>query len=58
MAVENFLDLFSLFSFYNCNTMCLCEVSCGQRNLKVGVWDWPLNIYTYNGCQKEFPKDM
>ena len=26
--------------------------------IKVGVWDCPLNIYTYNSCQKEFPKDI
>ena len=26
--------------------------------LKVGVRDWPLNIYTYNSCQKEFSKDI
>ena len=22
------------------------------------VWDWPLSIYTYNGCQNYFPKDI
>ena len=26
--------------------------------LKVVVWDWPLNIYTYNGFQKVFSKDI
>ena len=30
-----------------------------QRKLvKVGVWDWPLNIYSYNSCQKKFPKEI
>ena len=26
--------------------------------IKAGVWDCPLNMYIYNGCQKEFPKDI
>ena len=26
--------------------------------LKAVVLDWPLNIYTYNSCQKEFPQDI
>ena len=26
--------------------------------VKAVVLDWPLNIYTYNGCQKEFPQDI
>ena len=25
---------------------------------KAVVLDWPLNIYTNNGCQKEFPQDI
>ena len=25
---------------------------------RVGVWNWPLNICTYNGCQKELPKNV
>ena len=27
------------------------------KEFKAVVLDWPLNIYTYNGCQKEFPQD-
>ena len=27
-------------------------------NFKVSVWNWPLNICTYNGVQNEFPKDI
>ena len=26
--------------------------------VKVVVLDWPLNIYTYNSCQKEFPQGI
>ena len=29
-----------------------------NHNIKVVVYDWPLNIYTYNGCQGYFPEDI
>ena len=28
------------------------------NTFKIVVLDWPLNICTYNSCQKQFPKDI
>ena len=38
---------------YNCHQKVVFSLS----GFKAVVLDWPLNIYTYSGCQKEFPQD-
>ena len=52
------------FKFPKLNFACLIYYLLPNRAkiqntcLEVVVLDWPLNIYTYNGCQKDFPQDI